>query len=151
VSKLGSEGRSLVRTGAALLACAALAAGWELLARQAPGTPLFLGLLPGPISALRELCFSLGVTLALTGGLLAPAAGEAPRGERLVRIACGGATLGVAAQLYAASQGMHGVQLQDARPDALPLFVLRQGSVAASALALAIFGVRGLRSSGSAR
>jgi hypothetical protein len=138
-----------VQAGALLLACAALAAGWELLARQAPGSPLYLGVLPGPIAALRELCFMLGTTLALAGALLAPSPSEPPFGARYTQLAIAGALTSVLAQLYAASQGMHAAQLHDTRPDALPLFVLRQGGAAACAIGLVPFGLRALRSASS--
>src|SRR6476660_7130901 len=58
--------KPIVGLGAALLLCGTLAGIWEVLACQAPGTALFIGMLPGPISALRELAFSLGLLLLIT-------------------------------------------------------------------------------------
>src|ERR1700712_1427192 len=39
----------VLRLGGALLLIAASAGAWEVLASQAPGSPLYLGVLPGPI------------------------------------------------------------------------------------------------------
>lgn len=145
MSKLGSEGRRLVSAGALLLAGAALAAAWELLARQAPGTLLYIGMLPGPIASLRELCFTLGASLIVAGALFTPRADEPAHGARFAILAMAGALSAALAQLYAASQGMNGVQLQDPRSDALPTFVLRHGGTAACVIALCALAWRALR------
>ena len=49
---------------------AALASVWELLALQAPGSPLYLGMLPGPVTSLRELATMIGLLLFGAGALM---------------------------------------------------------------------------------
>src|SRR5262245_16924767 len=106
-----------IRLGVVLLMLAAAAALLELLAAQAPGTPLYIGLLPGPVGALRELCSVLGLTL-LVAGLLLPRTGwSMPRA--LVVCLYAGALIGIGAQAYAALHGMFAVQLRDLHPQAL--------------------------------
>ena len=107
-----------------VLLLAALAGVWEVLARQAPGSVLYIGVLPEPISALRELALVLGLLLFVAGALMRWAFGGPP--PRWVSSAlCGGALLALAAQLYGAASGMYGVQLQDLRADALPVFLAK--------------------------
>jgi hypothetical protein len=131
-----ATGRAAVRTGMVLLLLGALAGAWELLARQAPGSPLYLGIMPEPISALRELAIVLGLLL-VTAGLLS-GWGFGTRPPRWFTLAlCGGALTAVGAQLYGAVFGMYGVQLQDLRADALPLFVLKHLGLLAFAVAFA--------------
>jgi hypothetical protein len=126
----GACAKATVRLGVIALMVAGLAGVWELVALQAPGSPLYIGMLPGPITSLRELSTAIGVLLVV-GGLIMPWA-QNGRGEprALVRVLYVGTALALAAQLYGAAQGMNGVQLGDLRPDALPLFVLKQGGLA---------------------
>jgi len=108
----------------AALLLAALAGGWEVLARQAPGSVLYLGVMPEPIAALRELATTLGLLLFVAGLLMRWAfAGSPPRWVALALY--GGALLALLAQTYGAARGMYGIQLQDLRADALPLFVAK--------------------------
>ena len=117
-------GQTIVRAGMGVLVFAALAAAWELLARQAPGSMLYLGMLPEPISALRELAIVLGLLLVVAGMLAGWAFGAPP--PRWVAVALhGGALLALVAQGYGAATGMYGVQLQDLRADALPVFLAK--------------------------
>jgi hypothetical protein len=125
-------GRAAIRLAVGLLLVAALAGGWELLARQAPGSALYLGMMPEPIAALRELATTLGLLLFVAGALMRWAfAGPPPRWVALALY--GGALLALAAQAYGAARGMYGIQLLDLRADAMPVF-------AAKHLALLAFG-----------
>ena len=51
-----------------------------------------------------------------------------------------GVALALSAQLYGALHGMNGVQLVDLRPDALPLFVVKQGGLVLSCALLELAG-----------
>jgi hypothetical protein len=127
---IGECGKATVRLGVAALMIAALASAWELVALQAPGSPLYIGMLPGPVTSLRELSTGIGLVLACAG-LIMPWASSG-RGEPRVLVALlyAGTSLALGAQVYGAFQGMSGVQLGDLRPDAMPLFVLKQGGLA---------------------
>jgi hypothetical protein len=119
--QLGQNARSVVRLGCSLLLFAALAGVWEILASQAPGTFLYIGMLPGPIELLREALLSWGFSLVLAGLLLADAE-LAARWHRALHL---GAALLLGSGLYAGATGMHGVQISDLRPDATWLFGLK--------------------------
>ena len=106
----------------------AFAGLWELLALQAPGTLLYIGMLAGPIGALRELSLLLGLLLVAAGFVL-PWASHGREPRLLVALLYLGATLALSAQIYGAANGMNGVQLGDLRPDALPLFIVKQGGL----------------------
>jgi hypothetical protein len=117
-------GRGVVRVGVLVLLLAAVAGAWEVLARQAPGSVLYLGLLPEPVAALRELAVVLGLLLIVAGALCGWAfAGTPPAWVRLAL--CAGALVALAAQAYGAARGMYGVQVQDLRADALPVFLAK--------------------------
>ena len=135
------SGRATVRTGMVVLLLGGLAGAWELLARQAPGSLLYLGVMPEPVSALRELAITLGLLLIVAGGLSAWAFGARPP-RWFTLTACGGALIAVAAQLYGAVFGMYGVQAEDLRPDALPLFVVKHLGLLAFAVAYGELGRR---------
>jgi hypothetical protein len=107
---------------------AAVAAGWEVVARQSPGTPLFIGMLPGPIGTLRELATTLGLLLLITSLLLGWSGRVAP--AALVALLYIGALTALGAQTYAALHGMHGVQLVDFRPGVRPLFLTKHAGLA---------------------
>jgi len=129
----------VIRLGVVTLMAAAAASVWELFALQAPGSPVHIGMLPGPIAALRELCTVLGLLQLGAGSLLAWTGLERePRvAVALLHI---GTLLAVVAQLYGAALGMSGIQLLDLRPDALPLFIVRQGGLGLAVLALLALG-----------
>jgi hypothetical protein len=119
-----------------LLVVGGLAGAWELLARQAPGSALYLGIMPEPVAALRELAITLGLLLVAAGSLAGWAFGrQPPRWFSLSLL--GGSLTAVAAQLYGAVFGMYGVQVQDLRADALPLFLVKHLGLLAFALAFA--------------
>lgn len=136
-----------LQLGVLTLGAALLAGGWELIALQAPGSPLYIGVLPGPIGALRELCVVLGL-LTLAAGMLMARAYE-PGRERRARGASAVITLGVAlavlGQTYGAAHGMHGVQMSDLRVDARAVFFVRHGGLALFALGWLEIGLRVLR------
>jgi hypothetical protein len=107
---------------AVLVLCTAAGAGvWEVLASQAPGSPLSIGMLPGPIEMLRDTALILG--LLLFGASVLVRDIGATRGLLIgLHIAV---ALTLAAAFYGAFAGMHGVQARDLRPDATPLFILK--------------------------
>jgi hypothetical protein len=113
--------RALLRLAVLVLCVAAGAGVWEVLASQAPGSPLCIGMLPGPIEMLREA--------ATVAGLLLLAASCLVRDLQLSRALVIALHVTVAvtllAALYGALTGMHGVQAVDLRPDASPLFAAK--------------------------
>jgi hypothetical protein len=137
------ERRELLRAALWLLGSSALAGSFELLALQAPGSPLYLGVLPGPVALLRELSLTLGLLLLGAELLAARAASPLPRSLR--RTLVGGAVLAVLAQAYGAALGMYGLQVLDLRADALPMFVVKHAALAAFVVAYGRLGVRALR------
>ena len=113
--------RSLLRLAVTVLCLAAAAGVWEVLASQAPGSPLYIGVLPGPVLMLREVALTLGLLL-LAASMLVPARGL-PR--LLILLLYASVALTLLTALYGALSGMHGVQARDLRPDATPLFILK--------------------------
>jgi hypothetical protein len=113
-----SSARVVLRLAGALLLAAAAAGVWELLASQAPGTPLYLGILPAPVERLRHDSFDFGVLLAIAGLVL----GEREVPRRVLLWLGLGSVLMLLAGLYAAATGMPGVQIIDLRADAPWLF-----------------------------
>lgn len=110
-----SRARAVLRLGGCVLAAAAAAGVWEVLASQAPGSMLYLGVLPGPIERLRREAFDVAVLLLIGGLLLGDRALPRPFLTGLQA----GAGLVLCAGLYAAAAGMTGVQMtDDLRPDA---------------------------------
>jgi hypothetical protein len=136
-----ASGIAAIRLGVVALMAGALAGLWELLALQAPGTLLYIGMLSGPITALRELAMLLGLLL-VAAGLLLPWASQGREPRVLLAMLYAGALLALVAQTYGAAQGMNGVQLGDLRPDALPLFIAKQGGLLLFAIALLELGRR---------
>lgn len=120
--------RVTLRLGVAVLLVAVLAGGWELIAMQSPGTPLYIGMLPGPIATLRELALSAALLLCGAAALMASLRLD-PEPKLLVVLLHVGCVLALGAQLYAALQGMHGVQLFDLRSDAAPLFAAKYSGI----------------------
>ena len=133
--------RILLRAALGLLSAGALAGLVELIALQAPGSPLYLGVLPGPIGVLRALALWLGLLL-LGADPLAARAGAPPA---LTRVLVGAAAVAVLAQAYGAAHGMYGLQVKDLRADALPVFLAKHAALLAFALAYAWLGKRALR------
>jgi hypothetical protein len=130
-----SSARVVLRLAGALLLAAAAAGAWELLASQAPGTPLYLGILPAPVERLRHDAFDFGVLLAIAGLLL----GEREVARRVLIGLGAGAGLLLVAGFYAAASGMPGVQLSDLRADAPWLFgtkVLARGLLIAGLVSI---------------
>lgn len=113
--------RWIVGLGCGVLGVAALAGAWETLASQVPGSPLYIGMLPGPIERLRETAVDFGVLLVLAGLLLR----EQSVGARATWTLATGTFLALATALYAALTGMLGVQLYDLRADAPWLFAFK--------------------------
>lgn len=136
-----AAGRATLRLAMLALLLGALAGAWELLALQAPGTLLYIGMLPGPIAALRELAIVLGLLLvAATVAMPWASQGRQPRVAIVLLYI--GSVLGLGAQVYGAAHGMNGVQLGDMRPDALPLFVIKHGGLLLFAAGLFEIGRR---------
>jgi hypothetical protein len=107
---------------AVIVLCTAAGAGvWEVLASQAPGSPLSIGMLPGPIEMLRETALVLGLLL-LGAAFLVRETGTTRRVSVGIQIAV---AITLLAAIYGAITGMHGVQAHDLRPDATPLFVAK--------------------------
>lgn len=114
---------------------------WEVLASQAPGSPLSIGMLPGPIEMLRETAVLLG--LLLFAASMCVRAHGAPRGLVVGLHVAVGVTL--LAALYGAATGMHGVQARDLRPDAIVLFVVKYAGRLGVFACLFAIGRRALR------
>lgn len=124
--------RAMLRLAFAVFVLALLAGVWELAARQAPGSWLYIAMLSGPIGNLRETATVVGLVL-LGAVWLVPAAcvGREPRREpwSLVAGMVAGAVLGLGACVYAAAFGMHGVQFGALPPAALPVFVAKHAGL----------------------
>jgi hypothetical protein len=107
---------------AVIVLCTAAGAGvWEVLASQAPGSPLSIGMLPGPIEMLRETALVLGLLL-LGATFLVRETGTTRRVAVGLHVAV---AITLLAAIYGAMTGMHGVQARDLRPDATPLFIVK--------------------------
>jgi hypothetical protein len=112
-----AEARALLRLGVSLCVCALLASVWEGLTLQVPSSPFHIGVLSGPVEQLCHFCGGLGlgaVVFALAWSALYPP-GEGALAARAYLL---GALVHVGALTYAASQGLLGVQVLDARLDA---------------------------------
>lgn len=113
--------RSVLRLAVIVLCTAAGAGVWEVLASQAPGSFLSIGMLPGPIEMLRETALISGLLL-LGAALLVRETGATRRVVVGIHVAV---AITLLAAMYGAVTGMHGVQAHDLRPDATPLFVVK--------------------------
>jgi hypothetical protein len=137
--------RVLLRLALALCCLSAAAACWEFLALQMPDSPFHLGVLGGPIAQLRNFSAALGIAaLALTPvwpHLYPEGAGRLVLGLMLVAT-----SILLGALLYAASQGLVGVQLLDPRPDARLVAYARAAGHGLLLCALALVFLRALRS-----
>lgn len=106
--------RTVLRVGLCVLGVAVLAGAWETLAEQAPGSPLYIGMLPAPIERLRSDAVAFGAFLWLAALSL----GDRRLSDRVLACLGIGAAMLLLGDLYAAWNGMPGVQLQDLRADA---------------------------------
>ncbi|HKP56976.1 MAG TPA: hypothetical protein VJV78_09660 [Polyangiales bacterium] len=113
--------RALLRLAVIVLCVGAGAGVWEVLASQAPGSPLFIGMLPGPIEMLREAATLIGVLLLAASCLVR----DRPLPRALLIALHVAVVVTLLAALYGAATGMHGVQVIDLRPDAIPLFAAK--------------------------
>jgi hypothetical protein len=129
--------RTLLRLGVCSLLVAGAAGAWELSALQSPGTPLYIGVLPGPIAALRELATTLGLLLVVVATWF-PRATDARGSQRMLVAALSlGTVLAIGAQTYGAVHGMYVLQAIDLRADELPVFVLKYSGLLVFAAAAA--------------
>ncbi|MET0384451.1 MAG: hypothetical protein ABW321_00760 [Polyangiales bacterium] len=120
---VSASARMILYLGTCVLGAAALAGVWEVLASQAPGSPLYIGMLPAPIERLRSDALWFGVLLWVAG----LSAGELTLSRRTRACLWGGSVLVLLGGTYAAATGMTGVQLRDLRPDATWVFIARFG------------------------
>lgn len=135
--------RLLLRAGLLLWLVGCVALAWEVLTRQAPGSPYQIGLLSGPVEQLRNGAFALGAGL-LAGGLLHRwLFGE--RGLYWALLATVAATVHVAALLYCAWHGLAGVQILDPRPGTAAITTARAVAHLLTMVALSDAFVRALR------
>jgi hypothetical protein len=135
--QVGDSARTVLRLGCYVLGFAGLAGVWETLASQAPGSPLYIGVLPGPVESLREIALELGGLLLLAGMLL----GERALPKRTLWLIGVGLLLTLVSATYAAAVGMHAVQVRDLRPEAIWLFLakfLGRGLVCAGLVEIAV-------------
>jgi hypothetical protein len=110
----GESARTVLRLGSFVFGVAVLAGLWEMLADQAPGSPLFVGMLPAPIERLRSDALIFGMLLWLGAFSL----GEQTLADRVLACLWVGGVMLLGSELYAAMNGMPGMQLQDLRADA---------------------------------
>jgi hypothetical protein len=143
-NRLCPESRLLVRVALGLWLLAGAATVWEVLAMQWPDSPFHVGILSGPIGQLRGFAFGLGAALALAAWLWPQLYGPGLGRYALVLLVAG-SSIHVAALLYAAMQGMIGVQILDPRADARWLVAARGLGHALSLAALVDAFVRALR------
>ncbi|MBI3217879.1 MAG: hypothetical protein HYZ44_00035 [Bacteroidetes bacterium] len=136
-----------LRLAMAVLVVTALAGVWEVLAAQAPGSLLYLGVLPGPVQALRESALWCGV-LTLVSSLAWSRLSVQPASSTPRRVVFGlhaGVILSLGASAYGATQGMRGEQLFDLRTDGMLVFALKYTGHVLYAGALLALGLRLLR------
>lgn len=119
--QVSDDARAVLRLAVIVLCIAAGAGVWEVLASQAPGSLLSIGMLPGPIELLREAALTLGLLLVAASWL----AREHGVTRRVVVVLHVAVAITLGAAFYGALLGMHGVQARDLRPDATPLFIVK--------------------------
>ena len=132
--------RALLRLAVLVLCVSAGAGVWELLASQAPGSPLWIGMLPGPIEMLREATTVIGLLLLAASCLVH----DRPLPRALLISLHVAVVVTLLAALYGAATGMHGVQVFDLRPDASPLFVAKYAGRLGLATCLLLIARRAL-------
>ncbi|HEX7481677.1 MAG TPA: hypothetical protein VF331_27980 [Polyangiales bacterium] len=138
--------RATLRLASLALLLAAAAGVWEVLATQAPGSPLYLGMLPGPVQALRETALVLGL-LVFAAACLLPELhklDQAFEPKALLAALHVGVVLALGAGVYGACTGMRGTQLFDLRPDASALFLTKHLGLVLTGAALAELARRAL-------
>jgi hypothetical protein len=132
---------SLIRLGLGLVAVAIASSIWEVLASQAPSSPFYAGVLPGPVGQLRSTATTLGLLMFVAALLLPRTAPDLEPRTWLASVYVGVAiTLG--AMIYGATTGMLGVQITDPRPESVVLFVVRATGQAVLIGAFAVAGRR---------
>lgn len=146
-TRLEHSSTRMIRFAVIVLALSGVAGACELLALQVPGSLLYIGMLPGPIGALHQTALTLGLLLLAAGALMpwAYAHDSERRTKRIMSVLVLGTLLALVAQTYGAAQGMPGVQMQDLRPDARALFVVRHLGLLLVAIGLADLGLRILK------
>ncbi len=122
--QLRPSARALVRLAVVLLVVGAIAGVWELLALQAPSSPVHFGELPGPVTQLRNTAVTLSLILFAVAWLMPWAAGDR---EPMLFVGAVhvGATVTLGAMIYGAARGLLGIQVIDPIPTATGLFVAR--------------------------
>lgn len=133
---LATTATRTIRVGVLILGAALGASIWELIAVQAPGSELYIGVLPGPVAALRELCVTLALLTLAAGALLPRAYGPSTEARAALASAAlaAGAALAIAGQTYGAAHGMHGAQMSDLWADARAVFFVRHAGLTLFAL-----------------
>jgi hypothetical protein len=96
------------------------------MAAQSPTSPYHVGVLAGPVGQLRTGATVLALC-TLAGAWLMPwiAAGQGRDPWLLVGAYHLGVALMIGSFVYGATTGMHGVQIDDPRPDSQLLFAVR--------------------------
>lgn len=122
--ELRSTAKLLVGLGSGVLVVGLGSGVWELLASQAPFTPLHTGTLAAPVSQLRETSFTLSLLLFAAAWLL-PFYAPDEEPKVLAALALAGTVVTMVAMIWAASVGMMGLQAFDPRGDARALFYTR--------------------------
>ncbi|MDH5492201.1 MAG: hypothetical protein OEY14_09620 [Myxococcales bacterium] len=150
---LRPSARYLVRLGALVLIFAIFVGVWELVAAQAPYTPLDFGLLEAPARQLRQHALAIGLLLLL-GAWLLPWVAPEREPKVLLGLITLGTLLSLGAMTWAAAAGMMAIQIFDPRGDARLLAYLRligQGILALAALEYLRRLLRAGRAPGGAR
>jgi len=134
-----STTRWFLRLGALTLLIGLGAGVFELMATQAPYTPLHFGVLAAPFSQLRGAAFWLGL-FAFVCAWLRPRLGSERASWILFGLVSAGSVLSLSAMAWAAAEGMMAIQVFDPRPGAGWLAIVRllgQGLVLIAALDVA--------------
>jgi hypothetical protein len=139
--QVGQSARAVLWLGCSVLLLGALFGAWETLASQAPGSPLYIAMLPGPVELLRETAVTFGLLLVAAGLLL----GDRSLASRWLWALYAGTALTLGSSLYAAATGMHGVQASDLRADAIWLFIVKYVGRAVLSACLVAIALRALR------
>jgi hypothetical protein len=127
--------RAIVRLAIVLLVVTALTALWEFFALQAPGSPLSIGMLPGPIGSLRATALTLGLALLSVAYLLPWAYQNKEPCLTLVLVYLG-TVMVLGGSFYGAFNGMSGIQIIDPRPDATVVVSVKLGGYLLLAIGL---------------
>lgn len=147
--ELRSTAKLLVGLAAGVLLVGLGSGVWELLAAQAPFTPLHTGTLSAPVRQLRQTCFTLSL-LYFAAAWLLPLYAPDKEPRVLAAVLVTGTSITLVAMIWAASVGMMGLQAFDPRSDARALFYVRvtgQGLLLVAGLDFARRLLQGLRRS----